>query len=133
MKKLLFLLFLAGLCRSASAQEAAPLPVQREVLTTVEQMPEFPGGQAALNAFLSKNLRYPKSASKNNIEGRVIARFVVETDGSISNPEIVRSLDADCDKDTLRVIHKMPRWNPGRQSGVAAASYYSLPVSFKLH
>jgi protein TonB len=107
--------------------------IPREIFTIVEQMPEFPGGQAALNRFLAKNLRYPKSASKNNIEGRVIARFVIETDGSISNPEIVRSLDADCDKETLRVINKMPRWNPGRQNGVAAAVYYTLPVSFKLH
>jgi protein TonB len=125
----LFLLSGAGI---SYAQESGN-KIPREIFTTVEQMPEFPGGQAALNAFLSKNLRYPKSAFKNNIEGRVVVRFVIETDGSISNPEIVRSLDTDCDRETLRVINKMPRWNPGRQNGVAASVYYTLPVSFKLH
>ncbi|MFA6058176.1 MAG: energy transducer TonB [Taibaiella sp.] len=125
----LFLLFGAGISFAQESKNKIP----REILTIVEQVPEFPGGPAALNAFLAKNLRYPKSASKNNIEGRVIARFVVETDGSIGNPEIINSVSLDCDKETLRVINKMPRWNPGRQNGVAAAVYYTLPVSFKLH
>jgi periplasmic protein TonB len=126
---MLFLLSGAGI--SFGQEDKNNIP--REIFTAVEQVPEFPGGPAVLNAFLAKNLHYPKSAFKNNVEGRVIARFVVETDGSISNAEIVRSLDADCDKETLRVINKMPRWNPGRQNGVAAAVYYTLPVSFKLH
>jgi protein TonB len=125
----LFLLSGAGI----SFAQKEDNKIQRQILTTVEQMPEFRGGKEALNKFLAKNLHYPKSAFNNNIEGRVVARFIVETDGSISNPEIIDSVSPDCDKETLRVIYKMPRWNPGRQNGVAAASYYTLPVSFKLH
>lgn len=130
MKKLLFLLFLAGLCRSASAQEAAPLPVQREVLTTVEQMPEFPGGNSALYKYLSKKIKYPKKAKKEKTEGKVVVRFVVEPDGSLSNPVVLSKVGDGCEEEILRVIRKMPRWNPGRQNDAFVAVYYTLPVSF---
>jgi TonB family protein len=126
---LLFLLSGAGI--SFAQQEGNK--IQRQILTTVEQMPEFRGGKEALNKFLAKNLRYPKNAYNNKVEGRVVARFIVETDGSISNAEIIDSVSPDCDEETLRVINKMPKWNPGRQNSVAAACYYTLPVSFKLH
>lgn len=125
---LLFLLSYAGISFARKQEHKIP----RQIFTTAEQMPEFPGGKEALNRFLAKHLKYPKNACKNKIEGRVVARFVVETDGRISNVEIEHSVDADCDKETLRVIAKMPKWNPGRQHGVAAAIYYSLPVTFQL-
>ncbi len=125
---LIFLLLSAGI---SFAQEDDP-KIQRQIFTSIEQMPEFPGGPAAMNKFLSKKLKYPKSAYKNNIEGRVVVQFIVEVDGTLSDIKIKHSLDPDCDKETLRVIRKMPKWNPGRQNGVAAACYYTLPVTFKL-
>lgn len=123
-----FLLFTAGI--SFAQKNGNKIP--RQIFTTIDQVPEFPGGPGAMNAFLARNIRYPKKAAKNKVQGKVVARFVVETNGDITNAEIIESVDPDCDKETLRVINKMPRWNPGRQNGVAAASYYTLPVSFKL-
>jgi periplasmic protein TonB len=125
---LIFLLLSAGI---SFAQKEEPI-IKRQIFTVVEEMPEFPGGPGAMNKFLSEKLKYPKRASKKNIEGKVVVRFIVEVDGTLSDIKIQRSLDPDCDKETLRVIHKMPRWNPGRQQGVAAACYYTLPVTFKL-
>ncbi len=126
---LLFLLFGAGI---SFAQEAT-IKIPRQIFTTVEQAPEFPGGNDALKQYLAKKIRYPKSAYQKDIEGKVVVRFIVEPDGSISDPEIINSLDPDCDKETLRVIGKMPRWHPGRQNGAFVAAYYVLPVSFRLH
>jgi protein TonB len=124
-----FLLLHAGI--SFAQKNGSKIP--RQIFTTIDQAPEFPGGPGAMNAFLAKNIRYPKNAAKHKIQGKVVARFVVETNGSVTNAEIMESVDPDCDKETLRVIDKMPRWNPGRQKGVAAASYYTLPVYFKLN
>lgn len=98
----------------------------------VEQMPEFPGPPGAMNRFLAGQLRYPPEALKNKTQGQVQVRFIVEPDGRISNPEIVRSLSPECDAETLRVIRKMPRWHPGRQNGAFVAVYYTIPVTFSL-
>ena len=124
---LLFLLVCAGI---SFAQEAVKIP--REVFTAVEQTPEFPGGPDALRQFLAKKIRYPKKAYKKDIEGKVVIRFIVEADGSITAPEVLHSLDPECDAETLRVIRKMPMWNPGRQNGAFVAVYYTLPVTFSL-
>lgn len=128
MAVILILLLNAGI----SFAQQQELKIPRQIFTRVEELPTFPGGTVALKKFLSRHIRYPKSAYKKDIEGTVYVRFVVETDGSVSSPEIVHGLDPDCDRETLRVIGKMPRWNPGRQNGSAAAVYYHLPVSFKL-
>lgn len=125
---LCFLLLSAGISFAQERTTAIP----REVLTEAEQMPEFPGGVAALKTYLAKTIRYPKSAYKHDVQGRVMARFVVEPDGHISNPEIIGSLDEACDEETLRVIRKMPRWHPGRQNNAFVAVYYTLPVTFSL-
>ena len=95
-------------------------------------MPEFPGGPGALYEFLARNLQYPEKARKNSIQGRVIASFVVEKDGSISNARVVKSVDSQLDAEALRVINSMPKWNPGRQDGEAVRVKYTVPVSFKL-
>lgn len=124
----IFLLFSAGISFARKQDEKIP----RQVFTSVEQMPEFPGAPGDFNRFLSDHLRYPKKARKKNIQGKVQVRFIVEPDGRISNPEIIHSLDPYCDKETLRVIRKMPRWHPGRQNGAFVAVYYTIPVSFKL-
>ncbi len=99
----------------------------------VEIMPQFPGGEKELMAFLKKNLKYPVIAAEIGTQGRVVLRFVVGKDGSISNIEVVRPLEASCDKEAVRVIKSMPKWIPGRQNGVPASVYFSLPVRFQLN
>lgn len=98
----------------------------------VEQMPQFPGGDAALMEFLSSNVRYPEEAHKKGIEGRVIATFVVKKDGSISEAKLVRSVDPQLDEEALRVINSMPNWNPGMQNGEPVNVKYTIPLTFRL-
>lgn len=103
-----------------------------QIFTAVEQQAEFPGGQAALMKWLSSNIRYPEAAQQNDIQGRVIVKFVVEKDGSIGAVSIVKGVDKDLDKEAQRVVKKMPRWQPGKNNGVAVRSYFTLPVTFRL-
>lgn len=107
-------------------------PKEEEIFVAVEQQAEFPGGQAALMKWLSNNIRYPESAQQNDIQGRVVVKFVVEKDGSIGQATIVRGVDRDLDREALRVVKKMPKWQPGKNNGVAVRSYFNLPVTFKL-
>jgi protein TonB len=122
--------------RNAAAQdnkaEQEQHTISREVFTHAEQMPDFPGGKAALSKYLSKNIKYPEEAYKHNIQGKVHVRFIVETDGSISDIRIQKGLSHGCDEETLRVLKKMPKWNPGMQNGAFVAVYYNLPVTFSL-
>ena len=105
---------------------------EEEIFVAVEQQAEFPGGQAALMKWLSNNIRYPEAAQQNDIQGRVIVKFVVEKDGSIGAASIVKGVDKDLDREALRVVKKMPKWQPGKNNGVAVRSYFNLPVTFKL-
>lgn len=100
-----------------------------DVLTFVEQMPEFNGD---LYQYISKNINYPVEAKENKIEGRVIAQFIVEKDGSISNASVLKKMGWGMDEETLRVINNMPNWKPGKQNGKTVRVRYTLPVSFKL-
>lgn len=103
-----------------------------KVYDVVEVMPQFPGGQVELFNFLSDNVKYPVDAEKKKIEGRVIATFVVDKDGSITDAEIVRSVYPSLDAEALRVINAMPKWVPGRQSGKAVRVKYTVPLTFSL-
>jgi protein TonB len=103
-----------------------------EIFSHVEMMPSFPGGDKEMMKWLHDNISYPVIAAEQGIQGRVILRFVVGPDGSIGNVEVQRSLDPSCDKEAVRVVKKMPRWNPGKQNGNAVSVYYTLPVLFKL-
>ena len=98
----------------------------------VEQMPQFPGGMKELMTFLSENVRYPEAAHKTGVQGRVIANFVVEKDGSITEAKIVKSVSPELDAEALRVINSMPNWIPGRQNGEAVRVKYTIPVTFQL-
>ena len=103
-----------------------------DICVVAEQMPEFPGGQAALFKYLSENVKYPVIAQENGIQGRVICQFVVNTDGSIVNVEVVRSGgDASLDKEAVRVIKSMPKWKPGTQDGKPMRVRYSIPINFR--
>jgi protein TonB len=103
-----------------------------EIFIEAEIMPSFMGNDDALYAYVYKNILYPKLAKENNIEGRVIVRFVVEKDGSISNTNILRKLGFGCDEEVIRLIKSMPKWFPGKQNGKPVRVYYTLPIVFKL-
>ena len=103
-----------------------------EVFQVVEQMPEFPGGMDKLMEYLSKNIKYPSIAQENNIQGRVIVEFVVNKDGSIVEPKVMRSVDTSLDNEAMRVIKSMSKWNPGKQRGKAVRVRYTVPVLFRL-
>ena len=105
---------------------------EEEIYVAVEKPTEFEGGQGALMKWISQNLRYPESALNNDIQGRVVVKFVVEKDGIITHAEIARSLDEDLDKEAaLRVVGLMPKWRPGMNNGVPVRSYFNLPITFK--
>jgi len=103
-----------------------------EVFEIVEQNPSFPGGNEALMKWLSKNLKYPASAQENSIQGRVMVQFVVNKDGSIVDPKVIRSVDPALDKEALRVVSAMPKWQPGKQRGKTVRVRFTLPVTFRL-
>ncbi len=107
-------------------------PKEEEIFVAVEQQAEFPGGLPALMKWLGNNIRYPEAAQQNDIQGRVIVKFVVEKDGSIGAADIVKGVDKDLDREAIRVVKKMPKWQPGKNNGVAVRSYFTLPVVFKL-
>ncbi len=107
-------------------------PVEEEIFQVVENMPEFPGGMGALMKFLGKNIKYPTIAQENGVQGRVIVQFVVNKDGSIVDPVVVRSVDPYLDKEALRVVKAMPKWKPGMQRGKTVRVKYTVPVTFKL-
>ena len=111
----------------------APQPeVANKVFDVVEEMPSFPGGQGALMAFLSSNIKYPVVAQENGVQGRVIVGFVVEKDGSISDVKVMRSVDPSLDREAQRVVKAMPKWKPGKQNGSAVRVKYTVPVVFRL-
>jgi len=133
MKKLIILSLMAvfGLT-TVSAQKTVVAEKNQQVFDVVEQMPEYPGGIKALLDYLCQNVKYPADAEKQKIEGRVIANFVVETDGSISNVEVFRPVFPSLDAEAVRVLSAMPKWKPGMQSGKVVRVKYTVPISFNL-
>ncbi|MBP5561421.1 MAG: energy transducer TonB [Muribaculaceae bacterium] len=104
-----------------------------KVFTAVEQMPEFPGGQAALLKFISNNIQYPQAAADNNVQGKVYVKFVVTSTGKVDKVQIARSVDKALDQEALRVCRMLPNFTPGRQNGQPVNVWYTLPVTFKLN
>ncbi|RRD86961.1 TonB family protein [Bacteroides heparinolyticus] len=102
------------------------------VLTVVEQMPAYPGGMAALMEYFKENMRYPASAKERGLKGRVTVQFVVDKDGSIKEPKVIRSIDQELDEEALRLVKSMSKWEPGRQNGEPVAVKFAVPVPFKL-
>ena len=103
-----------------------------KVFRSVEQMPQFPGGDAALMKFLSSHINYPPMAAEKNVQGKVTLQFVVEKDGRVGEVNVVRSVDKDLDNEAIRVVKLLPKFTPGRQNGQPVRVWYTLPVSFKL-
>ena len=115
------------------AQPEPPKVEENKVFDMVEEMPSFPGGQAALMQFLQSNTHYPAVAQENGVQGRVTVSFVVEKDGSITDVQVARSADPSLDKEAVRVVKSMPRWTPGRQNGSTVRVKFNVPVTFRLN
>ena len=98
----------------------------------VEDLPQFPGGAVELMKWLTKNLRYPQQAQNKKIEGKVIVQFIVTADGSMSNLQIIKKLEASCDNEAMRVMRMMPKWKPGVQDGKPCRTMVCIPIVFKL-
>ena len=98
----------------------------------VEQMPEFPGGQEALMQFLRQEVKYPKEAEEKGLQGRVVVRYIIEKDGSISEVEIAKSVNEYLDAEAIRVVNAMPKWKPGKQKGEPVRVKFTLPITFRL-
>jgi len=101
--------------------------------SVVEQMPEFPGGEAALRKFLAANVKYPAIAAENGVQGKVFVNFVVDRNGGISNVKVVRGVDPAVDKEAVRVVKSMPKWIPGKQNGEAVRVSFTVPINFVLN
>ena len=117
---------------TVSAQKTVVAKKNQQVFDVVEKMPEYPGGQAALFEYLSTNVKYPADAEKQKIQGRVLVTFVVNTDGSITDIEVVKKAFPSLDAEAVRVISGMPKWIPGEQKGQKVRVKYTVPLSFNL-
>ena len=98
----------------------------------IEYGPEFPGGMDSLYKFMRDSLRYPKEALEKRIEGKVYITFVVEKDGSITDPRVLRDIGGGCGEEAIRMVMTMPKWEPGKQSGVPVRVQFNLPVRFEI-
>lgn len=110
-----------------------PPPKEPEIFDRAEVMPSYPGGVPELMKFLMKNIRYPSLARENGLEGKVIVKFYIDTDGTVKDPTVLKDgVGGGCGDEAIRVIKAMPKWTPGSQRGKAVKVYYTLPVTFKL-
>ncbi|MDU7315084.1 MAG: energy transducer TonB [Prevotella bivia] len=103
--------------------------IATKVFTVAEQMPTFKGD---VNSWLASHINYPPVAAENGIQGKVIVKFVVGRDGSVSQAQVLRSVDPALDREALRAVNSMPKWNPGMNNGQAANVWFTLPVTFRL-
>lgn len=151
---------------NVDADEAVVVQTKKQgddpIFDLVEELPQFPGGGVKLMEFISRNIKYPKIATENGVQGRVIVRFIVEKDGSLTNPEVlatspgigeaipieVTSYKTEKERqdaedhnagvqalrdEAIRVVRAMPKWTPGKQNGEAVRCRYSLPVIYRLN
>jgi protein TonB len=116
-----------------SAQPAPPATKNDIPFVQVDEMPVFPGGDEALLKYIAGNTAYPEAAKKNNITGKVIVRFIVEKDCSVSDATILKSVDSQLDAEALKVISSLPKFEkPAKNGGVAVRVYYMVPITFAL-
>lgn len=113
-------------------EEKKPEPKKEEIFAAVEQMPQFPGGEAELMKYVTNHIKYPTMAAENNIQGRVVVKFVVKKDGSVGEVQVLRGKDPDLDKEAVRVVRSLPKFIPGKMNGQAVSVWFTLPINFKL-
>ena len=117
---------------AASPQAATSGVMADDVYVTAEQMPEFPGGTAELQKWISKNVRYPAVAHSNGITGKVYVSCVINKEGKVENVKVLRSVDKLLDKEAVRVIKAMPAWKPGMNNGELIKVSYNFPINFQI-
>ena len=105
---------------------------EEAIFTVVEQQAEFPGGFEAMGKFLAKNMKYPAQARRMGVEGSVFVSFVIDKNGNISEPQVIKGISAECDKEAVRVVGLMPPWKPGKQNGKPVKCRFVLPIKFRL-
>lgn len=105
---------------------------EEHIFLVVENMPEYPGGEAGMYNFINKNIEYPRMAKESGISGRVFITFVVERDGSVTDVSVLRGIGGGCDEEAIRVIKMMPKWSPGKQRGKPVRVQYRMPIKFTL-
>ncbi|NND78225.1 MAG: energy transducer TonB [Flavobacteriales bacterium] len=134
MKRILMIALTGIALMSVTSVNAQDPNDQKEesVFTTVEQMPEFPGGMDALMKYLGENIKYPEIARESGKQGVVYVSFVVRKDGNITDSKVLRGIGNGCDREALRVVSKMPNWKPGMQKGKAVSVQYTLPIKFAI-
>jgi protein TonB len=98
----------------------------------VEDLPQFPGGASEFMKWLTKNLKYPASAQRRQVKGKVVAQFIVNVDGSVSDLELTEHLDAACDREVLRVLRMMPKWQAGIMNAKPCRTKVCIPIVFNL-
>ena len=114
------------------APEEATYPEEVTVFEVVEKMPEYPGGMSAMMEFIGKNIKYPVAAQKAKIQGRVVIQFIVDKEGNIICPRVIRGADPLLDAEAIRLTTIMPKWKPGMQRGQAVNVKYTVPIMFRL-
>ncbi len=118
--------------RPAYPIEKEEEPKEKKPYVIVEQMPEFPGGQEAMKEYIYSNLHYPSTLVEMGIEGRVTLRFTVTKEGDIKDILVIRGVEKDMDREAIRVVDCMPKWEPGKQNGEAVDVYFTLPIVFRI-
>lgn len=136
MKKINLLIIALFLTKISFSQVGSTIQVdstidESSIFSMVEEMPVFAGGNDSINIFIMKNLKYPDSAKKDNIKGRVYVGFVVTKIGSIANIKIIKGIREDLNNEAIRLVKMMPNWKPGKQNGRSVNSRFNLPIDFK--
>lgn len=127
-----------GADENTEVQEYEPVPMEEEekkeekIFVVVENQPQFPGGEKARMRYLRNNIEYPQLARESGIEGTVYVTFVVEKDGSITDVRVLRGIGGGCDKEAIRVVKEMPKWEPGKQRGKPVRVQFNMPIRFTL-
>jgi protein TonB len=113
-------------------EEVQEVEAEPEPFVVVEEMPMFPGGDAALLTYIGEHTNYPEVAKENNIQGRVIVRFCVTAKGSVSQISVLKGVDPELDKEAMRVVSTLPTFKPGKQGGKPVPVWYMVPITFTL-
>lgn len=145
MKKALFLLFIlaigqfisCGTNKSTQRNDTSYVEAKDKIETdkvyqVVEKMPEFPGGKQRLLNWVMKNIQYPAEARRKGVQGRVVITFVINKNGKAVEPLIVQSVDPLLDKEAIRLINSMPKWEPGEEKGEPVRVKFTMPINFRL-
>ena len=128
----MFVMFASNISAETSMSNDKEMPTPEKAYDVVEVMPNFPGGITKLMDFQKSNVAYPKIAMKKGIQGRVLVKFIVEKDGSITNVQAVKRVNPTLDNEAIRVVKMMPKWTPGKIKGEAVRVKFNVPIEFRL-